>query len=81
MLVFSLLIFTSHFVDHSYAGLFVEIYIRACDELTFFSKHARAYWRTGCYVPVYVNETERTSVFPFYNSNIGTQTVQETRLL
>ena len=49
MLVFSLLIFTSHFVDHSHARLFVEIYIRACDKLTFLSKYAREYCRTGSY--------------------------------
>ena len=31
--------------------IFVEIYIRACDKLTIFSKYARAYWRTGGYAP------------------------------
>ena len=43
MLEFSLLIFTSCFVDQSHARLFVEFYIRACDKLTFFSKYARVY--------------------------------------
>ena len=43
MLVFSLLIFTSRFIHQSHAQLFVEIYIRACDKLTFFSKYVRAY--------------------------------------
>ena len=48
--------FFSHFFA---ARLFVElnhIYIRACDKLTFFSKYARAYWRTGSYVPVKSSE-------------------------
>ena len=40
MLVFSLLIFTSRFVDQSHTRpVFVEIYIRACGKLTIFSKH------------------------------------------
>ena len=43
MVVFSLLIFTSRFVDQSHSRLFVEFYIRACDKLTLFSKYARAY--------------------------------------
>ena len=55
MLVFSLLIFPSRFVGQSHAQLFVEIYIRACDKLAFFSKYARAHVRTcaraGSYVP------------------------------
>ena len=51
ILVFSLLIFTSRFVDQSHARLFVEIYIRACDKLTIFSKYARSYWHTGSYAP------------------------------
>ena len=42
ILVFSLLIFTSRFVDQSHARLFVEFYIRDCDKLTFFSStHVR----------------------------------------
>ena len=36
------LIFTLRFVDQSHARLFVEIYIRACDKFTIFSKYARA---------------------------------------
>ena len=36
MLVFSLLIFTSRFVDQSHGVLFVEIYICACDKVAFF---------------------------------------------
>ena len=55
MLVFSLTIFTSCFVDQSYARLFVEFNIRASplhgDKLTFFSKYALACWRTGSHAP------------------------------
>ena len=58
--IFSLLIFTSRFVEQSHARLFVEIYIRACDKLTFFSKYARAYWRTGSYASAEVT-TEQGS--------------------
>ena len=55
MLVFSLLIVTSRFIDQSHARpVFVEIYIRACDKLTIFSKYAREYWRTGSYAPEFV---------------------------
>ena len=41
MFVFNLLIFTSRFVDRPHARLFVEIYIRACDKLTFFTSAYR----------------------------------------
>ena len=56
MLVFSLLIFTSRFVDQSHARLFVEIYIRACKKLTIFSKYARAHWRTGSSTPLFSHQ-------------------------
>ena len=47
------------FVDQSHSRLFVEIYIRACDKLTIFSKYARAYWRTGSYAPDFQAEPSR----------------------
>ena len=47
MLVFSLLIFTSRFVDQSHARLFVELNLHS----RFFSKYACAFWRTGSYAP------------------------------
>ena len=47
--VFSLLIFISRFIDQSHAGLFLAIYIRACDKVAFSpSTHVRT-WRTGSY--------------------------------
>ena len=57
MLVFSLLIFTSRFVNQSHARLFVDM-------LTFFSKYARAYWqRTGSFAPaiLFIRFSSQTS--------------------